>query len=43
MRDIKRNKTLFHERKLDPDNLKSQKKPFYSSNIWKELDKHYRK
>ncbi len=41
MRDIKRNKALFHERKLDPDNLKSQKKPFYSTNVWQQLDKHY--
>lgn len=43
MRSIKRNEALFHERKLDPDNPKSQKKPFYSSNIWKELDNHYKK
>lgn len=41
MRSIKRNEALFHERKLDPDNPKSQKKPFYNSNIWKELDKNY--
>jgi hypothetical protein len=27
----------------DPTNPKSQKKPFYSTNIWKELDKHYTK
>ena len=43
MRDIKRNKALFHERKLDPDNPKSQKKPFYSTNVWQELDNHYQK
>jgi hypothetical protein len=43
MRDLKKNKALFHERKLDPDNPKSQKKPFYNSNIWKELDKFYKK
>lgn len=41
MREIKRNKALFHERRLDPDNPKSQKKPFYSTNVWQELDKHY--
>lgn len=41
MRNIKKNKSLFHERKLDPDNPKSQRKPFYNTNIWQELDKHY--
>jgi hypothetical protein len=43
MRNIKRNEALFHERKLDPENPKSQKKPFYSTNVWKELDNHYQK
>jgi hypothetical protein len=43
MRSIKNNEALFHERKLDPDNPKSQKKPFYSTNIWKVLDNHYKK
>jgi hypothetical protein len=43
MRGIKRKEALFHERKLDPENPKSQRKPFYSSNIWKELDKNYSK
>lgn len=43
MRGIKSNKKLYHERKLDPTNPKSQKKPFYSTNIWQELDKHYTK
>lgn len=43
MRKIKTNNKLYHERKLDPQNPKSQKKPFYSSNIWQELDKHFRK
>lgn len=43
MRQIKKNDKLYHERKLDQQNPKSQKKPFFSSNIWQELDKHYKK
>jgi hypothetical protein len=43
MKKIKKDEKLHHERKLDPDNPKSMKKPFYSTNIWKELDKHYTK
>jgi len=42
MRKIKTNNKLYHERKLDPQNPKSQKKPFYSSNIWQELDKYFK-
>lgn len=41
MRIIKTNNRLYHERKLDQQNPKSLKKPYYSSNIWQELDKHY--
>lgn len=43
MKEIKKNEKLFHSRKLDPDNKKSQSKPFYSSNVWQELDKKYLK
>jgi len=43
IKQIKDNKNLHYERKLDPDNKKSQKKSFYNTNIWKELDKHYDK
>lgn len=40
---IKKNVKLYYERKLDDNNPKSQKKGFYSSNIWQELDKIYTK
>ncbi|MDI3495898.1 MAG: hypothetical protein PWQ72_2025 [Pseudothermotoga sp.] len=43
MRSIKNNPALFHERELEPGNPKSLKKTFYSSNIWKILDQHYRR
>ena len=43
MKEIKRNDKLYHERRLDLDNPKSNKKPYYSSNIWQELDKRYTK
>lgn len=43
IKNIKTNDKLFHERKLDSKNPKSLKKPFYSSNIWQELDLHYEK
>lgn len=43
MKEIKKNEKLFHSRKLDPDNKKSQSKPFYSSNVFQELDKRYLK
>lgn len=43
MRSIKANDKLCHTRKLDPNNPKSQTKTFYSSNVWKELDKFYTK
>ena len=41
MRKIKTNDKLYHERKLEPENPKSLKKPWYSSNIWQVLDEHY--
>ena len=43
MRLIKTNTKLCYKRQLDPDNLKSMIKAFYSTNIWKELDKKYTK
>lgn len=43
MKPIKANDKLCYIRKLDPKSSKSQEKPFYSSNIWQELDKHYQK
>lgn len=43
MRIIKTNAKLCHTRNLDPNNPKSTSKTFYSSNIWPELDQHYKK
>lgn len=43
MKKIKENSNLFHYRKLDSANVKSLGKPYYSSNIWKELDLYYTK
>lgn len=43
MRRIKEDDKLCHQRKLDPDNKRSMTKPFYNSNIWKELDNVYTK
>jgi len=43
MKIIKADKKLCYVRLLDPKNPKTSKKPFYSSNVWKELDKHYSK
>lgn len=43
MKTIKENEKLCYIRQLDPENEKSNKKPFYGTNIWKELDKHYNK
>lgn len=40
---VKTNDKLYYERKLDNQNPKLQKKGFYSTNIWQELDKHYRR
>ena len=40
---IKEDPKLSHQRLLDPDNPKSSNKPFYNSNIWKVLDKYYKK
>ena len=41
MREIKADKKLAHNRKLDPKNPKSQTKTFYNSNIWKKFDGKY--
>lgn len=43
MKTIKSNKKLCYIRQLDPENPKSSKKPFYSSNVFQELDKKYLK
>ena len=43
MRIIKEDDKIYHERKLDPSSSSSMVKGFYSSNIWKELDKSYQK
>ena len=41
MKLIKSNDKLCYVRQLDPENVKSNKKPFYSTNVWQELDKKY--
>jgi len=41
MKILKSNDKLCHIRQLDPENPKSMKKPYYSSNILQELDKKY--
>lgn len=41
MRAIKANPKLHYSRKLDPESKKSQAKPFYSTNVFQEFDKHY--
>lgn len=41
MKVIKSNDKLCYIRQLDPENSKSNKKPFYSSNVLQELDKKY--
>ena len=43
MRTIKENEKLCYTRKLDPKSKNSQKKEFYSSNVWQVLDNHYQK
>ncbi|NRT12545.1 DUF3644 domain-containing protein [Flavobacterium sp. 14A] len=43
MRHIKLNEKLCYNRKLDPENIKSMNKPFYSANVWAELDKTFTK
>lgn len=43
MKRIKTNNKLCHVRLLDPKNPKSSKKPFYSTNVWIELDNYYKK
>lgn len=43
MKRIQANAKLTHTRKLDADNPKTVKQMFYSTNIWKELDKEYTK
>ena len=41
MKGIKTNERLSHERRLDEQNPKSQRKYFYSSGVFQELDKYY--
>jgi CII-binding regulator of phage lambda lysogenization HflD len=43
MKGIKAGKKLCHVRLLDQKNPKSSQKYFYSSNVWKVLDQHYKK
>ncbi len=43
MKNIKKDKKLCYVRLLDTKNPKSFKRDFYSTNVWKELDKHYKK
>lgn len=43
MKQLQANTKLTHTRKLDADNPKTVKQMFYSTNIWKELDKEYTK
>ena len=43
MREVKSDSKLCHVRSLDPDNPKSLKQQFYSTNVWKVLDKYYQK
>ncbi|CAM4362421.1 DUF3644 domain-containing protein [Aquirufa beregesia] len=43
MKIIKSNDKLCYIRQLDPENPKSNKKPYYSTNILQELDKNYTK
>lgn len=43
MREVKSDSKLCHDRSLDPDNPKSPKKQFYSTNVWKVLDEYYQK
>ncbi len=43
MKLVKQNKKLSHNRKLDPNNPKSQVKTFFNANIWQELDRKYTK
>ena len=43
MKRIQTNNKLTHIRKLDADNPKTIQQKFYSTNIWKELDKEYTK
>jgi hypothetical protein len=43
MKEIKKNESICFTRKLDPNSKSSQKKDFYSGNIFQILDKHYKK
>lgn len=43
MKRIQSNDRLTHTRKLDTDNPKSMTKKFYSTNVWRELDREYNK
>lgn len=41
MKLIKSNGKLCYVRQLDPENIKSTRKAFYSTNVWQVLDKNY--
>lgn len=43
MKEIKKNESICFTRKLDPNSKSSQKKDFYSGNIFQILDQHYKK
>lgn len=43
VKSLKNNDKFCHLRRLDIDNPKSSKKPYYNPNILQELDKHYTK
>lgn len=43
MKEVKQNPKLSKERKLQPDNPKTQKTTYYSTNIWVVLDKYFNK
>jgi len=42
-KEFMKDKKLCRTRYLDPNNLKSSKKDFYSPAIYKKFDKHYTK
>lgn len=41
LKEIKLDSKLHYNRKLDPDNPKTQAQSFYSTNVWKILDNYY--
>lgn len=43
MKSIKSNDKICYIRILNPDNINSSMQPFYSTNIWHELDRKYQK